>query len=182
MNGHFSQHSAGVDSIDNSDTAISASITRTVPSHCRPFAGAVVARCEPSSAARAAGAWRELITDLVGIVSVRWTDGLSIDLLDGDVDLVADSATAAIEVRVNAPFSEIEPMHIRSLMQVVAIARPAMRREAPISTVDLDAIAAEVVLVALRRYPIEQQPDHRAALARLHRRYGWNLDLLASAA
>ena len=150
------------------------SIVRTVPSHKRPFAEAVNARSEHSSGARATATWRLFATELIEAVSERWSTGIGLDLLDGDVRIVSGTDTPTVDIVVDAPHSPLEPMQIRSFMQVIEKIRPAMRREAPVSTSELDAVTADIVVAALGRYPLVGRPGDQQALLRLHHRYGWD--------
>ena len=148
------------------------SIARTVPAHHRPFAAAVSARSESSGACRAAATWRRFVIDLLGPVTAHWPEGKSIDVLDGDVRVVSHVGSTHVDVHIEATPTNVDPMHIRSVLQVIEHVRPSMRREAPISAHQLDSITSQLIAEAIASYPIAAHPSHRPALERLQRRLG----------
>jgi len=153
-------------------TSAVTSIARTVPAHHRPFAAAVSARPESSGACRAAATWRRFIIDLLGPVTARWPEGMSIDVLDGDVSVVSHVGATHVDVHIEATPTNLDPMHIRSVLQVIDHVRPSMRREAPISVHQLDSITSQLVAEVIARYPVAAHPSHRPVLERLQRRLG----------
>ena len=148
------------------------SIARTVPAHHRPFAAAVSARSESSGACRAAATWRRFVIDLLGPVTAHWPEGKSIDVLDGDVRVVSHVGSTHVDVHIEATPTNVDPMHIRSVLQVIEHVRPSMRREAPISAHQLDSITSQLIAEAIASYPIAAHPSHQPALERLQRRLG----------
>ena len=97
---------------------------------------------------------------------------MSIDVLDGDVRVVSHVGATHVDVHIEATPTNLDPMHIRSVLQVIEHVRPSMRREAPISAHQLDSITSQLMVEAVARYPIAAHPSHRPALERLQRRLG----------
>lgn len=147
-------------------------ITRNVPNSQRPFAPAVAAQPDRRREHRALVVWEQFIVRMIECVTTTWHNGTSVDLLDGEVLLVATVGHPTVEVHTDAPTTTPDPMHLRGAIHLIENLRPSIRSEADVDIRHLDAIVAAELFDAVDRYPHTlARPGDVEALERLRHRY-----------
>ena len=135
----------------------------------RPFQRAVASHPAANGAGRALDVWKRFVDGLLDVVSEPWLDGLSRDLYDGDLRMLVEGAPPYVEVVSDAPAVSPDPMQLRGVVHLAESMRSAMRREAAVSTSELDTVIDSVVADAVVRFPVEQCLDPARAASSLER-------------
>ncbi|MEM8620113.1 MAG: hypothetical protein AAGF73_10350 [Actinomycetota bacterium] len=132
----------------------------------RPFRHAVASHPAANGAGRALDVWKRFVVGLLDVVSEPWTHGISRDLYDGDLRMLVEPVSPYVEVVSDAPAVVPDPMQLRGVVHLAESMRSTMRREAAVSTSELDTVIDCVVADAIVRFPVEHCVDPaRAALS-----------------
>ncbi len=113
--------------------------------------------------------WERFVVGLLEITSRSWTADLGCDLYDGDTRLLVEPDPPYVEVVSDAPLSTPDPMQLRGVVHLAESMRSSMRREAAVSTSELDVVIGDVVADAITRFPVHACVDPRRAARSLGR-------------
>ncbi|MEM9514191.1 MAG: hypothetical protein AAGA42_04975 [Actinomycetota bacterium] len=135
----------------------------------RPFERAVAAYPALPGAGRALAIWERFVIGLLDVTSQSWSADLGCDLYDGDTRLFVESEPPYVEIVSDAPLSKPDPMQLRGVIHLAESMRPSMRREAAVSTSELDSVIGTVVADAIVRFPVDACVDPERAARSLQR-------------